>query len=70
MQKIIQSKKKWIFILSILTTISISIQVVNGIFTFNGNDFKWVILAIMLYVLFDKALDKYNKRLAVCSRNI
>lgn len=70
MQKVIKSKNLWIFILSIITTISISLEVVNGAFYFDGNNFKWILLVAALCVLFSKALEKYTKRLVICSRNI
>lgn len=70
MKKILKCKNLWIFLISIITTISISLNVVNGSFSFEGNDYKWVLLVAVLCVLFRKALEKYNKRLAICSRSL
>lgn len=38
-----------------------------GSFYFQGNDFKWIIVGTVLCILFSKALEKYNKRLLICS---
>lgn len=70
MQKLTKSKNMWIFILSIITTFSISMNVVNGSFSFDGNNFKWIVLIAILCILFSKALEKYTKRLVICSRTI
>lgn len=70
MQKIIKLKNIWIFILSIITTVAISLNVVNGSFLFDGNNFKWILLIIVLCVLFSKALEKCTKKLVICSRTI
>ena len=67
MSKIIKYKNLWIFIISIITTFSISLNVINGSFAFEGNDFKWIIVVGILCILFSKALEKYNKRLLICS---
>lgn len=68
MKKILQEKNLWIFFVSIITTISISLNVVNGRFSFEGNDFRWILLIAVLCILISKALEKYNKRLFICSR--
>lgn len=70
MKKVLKCKNLWIFLVSIITTISISLNVVNGSFSFEGNDYKWVLLVAMLCLLFSKTLEKYNKRLAICSRDL
>lgn len=67
MQKILKYKNVLIFILSIITVIAISINVAGNEFVYDGNNFKWVILLIILCVLFSKAKEKYNKRLFICS---
>lgn len=70
MQRLMKYKNIGIFILSIVTTFSISLNVVNGSFSFEGNDYKWILLIVMLCILFSKALEKTNKRLTICSRNL
>lgn len=67
MQKILKYKNALIFILSIITVIAISINVAGNEFVYGGNNFKWVILLIILCVLFSKAKEKYNKILFICS---
>lgn len=67
MQKILKYKNALIFILSVITVIAISINVSGNEFVYSGNNFKWVILLIILCVLFSKAKEKYNKRLFICS---
>ena len=67
LKKLIEYKNLWIFILSIITTLSISLQVVKGSFYFDGNNFKWIVIIGILCILFSKALEKYNKRLLICS---
>ena len=67
MQKILKSKQLWIFIISIVTTIFMSINVVNNNFIFNGNDYKWILILAILCVLFNKVIEKYNRRLLICS---
>lgn len=54
-------------ILAIITTICISIDVVNGSFYMAGNDFKWIIILSILYILLNKAVQNSSKRLIICS---
>lgn len=70
MKKILNNKNLWILIMSIVTTICISIKVVNGSFSFEGNDFRWILLIAVLCIVISKASEKYNKRLLICSRNL
>ena len=67
MKKILKSKNLWILIISIVTTICYSVNVVNGEFRFFGNDFKWILMAAILCILFNKALEQKDKRLYICS---
>ncbi len=67
MMKILKNKNLWIIIISIITTMSISINVINGSFRFYGNQFKWVIVLFLIYLLLKKALEKPTKRLIICS---
>lgn len=60
-------KKIGLAILAIITTIFISIDVVNGSFHMVGNDFKWIIVVAILYILFNKAVENSTKRLIICS---
>lgn len=70
MKKLVKNKNLWIFILSLITTICISVNTINGAFTFHGNDFKWILMVAIFCLLFSKAIEKYNKRLFICSRNL
>lgn len=70
MKKLVKSKKLWTFFVALVTTFSIGINVVNGSFQFNGNNFEWVLVLGVLCVLCSKALEKSDKRLLICSRNI
>lgn len=70
MKKLLKSKNLWIFLVALVTTFSISINVVNGSFQFDGNDFKWILVLGVLCVLCSKALEESDKRLLICSRNI
>lgn len=70
MKKILNNKNLWILIISIITTICISLKVVNGSFSFEGNDFRWVLLIAILCIVISKAFEKYNQRLLICSRNL
>ena len=70
MRQLLKNKNLWIFIMSLITTFSISMNVVNGSFMFDGNNFKWILILGILYILFSKAIENANKRLIVCSRNI
>lgn len=70
MKKLLESKNLWIFLVALVTTFCVSINVVNGSFNFDGNDFKWILVFGILCVLFSKALEKTDKRLLICSRYI
>ena len=70
MKKILRNKNLCSLIISIVTTICISVKVVNGSFSFEGNDFRWIVLMTILCIVISKAFEKYNKRLLICSRNL
>ena len=61
MKKILKYKKVLIFILAIITTMCMSIDVVYGSFELNGNNFKWIIVLATSYILINKALESGNK---------
>lgn len=67
MEKILKHKKILIFIIAIITTMCISVDVVYGSFKLDGNNFKWIVILGILYILIDKALESGNKRLFLCS---
>lgn len=67
MGKILKQKKILIFIIAIITTMCISVDVVYGSFELDGNNFKWIVILAILYILIDKALESGNKRLFLCS---
>ncbi len=60
-------KKICLFTLAIVTTICISISNTNSC---SGNDFKWIIILIILYILFNNVQKILNKRLIILARNI
>lgn len=70
MKKILKNKNFMIFMLSLITTISISIKVVNSSFVFDGNNFIWIFIFGILCVFFNKAIEAINKRLLICSRSL
>lgn len=70
MKKIEKYKNLLILIISALTTVCISLNVVNGSFSFEGNDFRWIIQVAIFCILISKASEKYNKRLFICSRHL
>lgn len=67
MKKLKEYKKVLIFIIAIITTICISINVVNGPFELYGNNFVWMIVLATTYILIDKALKDGSKRLFICA---
>lgn len=63
-------KKIWkisTFILALITTICISLNFMVGKEGFFGNDFIWILILAITYILINNALKTYNKRLYVCS---
>lgn len=50
-------------ILSIVTTMCISVDFIYGKGSFEGNDYRWVIILFGLYILISKAFEIYNRRL-------
>lgn len=67
MKKNLKYKKVLIFILAIITTICMSVDVVYGSFELNGNNFKWIVALATSYIVLNKALESGNKRLFICS---
>ena len=49
MEKILKHKKILIFIIAIITTMCISVDVVYGSFKLDGNNFKWIVILGILY---------------------
>ena len=70
MKQILKNRILWIFILALITTFSISMNIVNGSFMLDGNNFKWILVFGILCVLFSKSIENIEKRLLICSRNI
>ena len=70
MKQILKNRILWIFILALITTFSISMNIVNGSFMLDGNNFKWILVFCILCVLFSKSIENIEKRLLICSRNI
>lgn len=68
MKKLLKNKDLWIFLVAIITTLSISMNVIGGRFYLDGNNFKWILILGILCILFSKALENSNKRLLICSR--
>lgn len=62
MKKIFKNKNLCIFLLSLITTICISVNLIENKFVFLGNDFKWIILIIVLYVFFKYVLKNIEQR--------
>lgn len=67
MEKLIKCKKILILILAIITTICVSVDVVYGSFELDGNNFKWIIILAIFYILINKSLEWGNKRLFIYS---
>lgn len=55
------------FILTLVTTICISFCFIYSKQEFSGNDYIWIIVFAILYILINNALKNYNKRLYFCS---
>lgn len=70
MGQILKNRKLLIFILALTTTFSISMNIANGSFMLDGNNFKWTLVFGILCVLFSKSTENIEKRLLICSRNI
>ena len=70
MKKTFMNKKIWIFILSLITTVCMSTNVIENSFRFYGNDFKWLIVLIVLYIFFKYIFQKIEKRRIVCSLSL
>lgn len=67
MERLLKYKKILIILVAIITTLSISLNVSYGSFELDGNNFKWIIVLSIMYILIDKAVEKGNKRLFACS---
>lgn len=67
MSVIKKHKNLLIIAISLITTWCISITNVNNDFIFDGNNFKWIIVLGLIYLLIKNALVKTNKRLLICS---
>lgn len=67
MTMITKYKNILIILISLITTWCISITNVNNDFIFDGNNFKWIIVLILIYILIKKALEEPSKRLMICS---
>ena len=60
--------KKILFsILSVITTFFVSIKYVNNKYTFDGNDIRWLLLSIIIYVFLNYAFKKFQRRKFVFS---
>ena len=62
-----KGRKLLSFILAVITTICISLNLMFGTGVFFGNDFKWILILIVMYILINNALENYDKRLYICS---
>lgn len=68
MEKVAKYKNILILLLSIVTTICISINVINGSFELDGDNFKWIIIVAILCIIFNKSTENIkDKRLIICS---
>ncbi len=67
MGKLKKHKRMVRFILAIITTLCMSVEVVQGSFELDGNHFKWIILLVVIDILLGRAFESGSKRLFICS---
>ncbi len=60
-------RKIIILIISIITTLCTSLVLLGGKFLFFGNDFKWIMLLIIVYAFLDRVYKTIDKRRLICS---
>lgn len=62
MKKILKNNNICILLLSLITTIGISVNLIENEFRFSGNDFKWLIVLTVLFVFFKYVFKNIERR--------